>query len=74
MNSTCKILLACSAAGVIGGCSFGDAPKGLSATETQDAVKALPPQQQIDYINRSPMPAPEKAKRIAEIKSKAGMK
>jgi len=56
------------------GCGIGDAPQGLSATETQAAVKALPPQQQIDYINRSPMPTAMKAQRIAEIKASSGLK
>jgi len=58
----------------IAGCSVGDAPKGLSAEETRAAVDALPPDKQIDYINRSPIPQAEKEKRIADIKAKAGMK
>ncbi len=56
------------------GCSIGDAPKGLSPEETRAAVAALPPQQQIDYINRSPLPAEEKQKRIAAIKAAHGIK
>ncbi|MBS1726384.1 MAG: hypothetical protein JST51_06650 [Armatimonadetes bacterium] len=56
------------------GCSMGNAPQALSPQETRDAVAKLPPQQQIDYINRSPMSAAEKEKRIAEIKAKAGIK
>ncbi|MBI1335216.1 MAG: hypothetical protein GC165_20315 [Armatimonadetes bacterium] len=58
---------------VMTGCSIGNAPQALSPEETRDAVAKLPPQQQIDYINRSPMSAAEKEKRIAEIKAKAGM-
>jgi len=57
----------------ISGCHVGNAPEPMSATEVKDAVAKLPPQQQIDWINRSPMPPDEKAKRIAEIKAKAGI-
>ncbi len=60
--------------GLAGCSSIGDAPQGLSASETRAAVAALPAQQQIDYINRSPMPADQKAKRIADIKAAAGIK
>jgi hypothetical protein len=56
-----------------GGCSFGDAPKGLSPEETRAAVSKLPAKDQIDYINRSPLPPDEKAKRIADIKASHGL-
>src|SRR5579862_5824236 len=56
------------------GCSFGDAPRGLTPEETRAAVAALPPQQQIDYLNRSPLPPAEKQRRIADIKAQHGIK
>jgi len=65
--------LAVVAAAAIG-CDTGEAPAGLTGAETDAAVKKLPAQQQIDYINRSPMPPDVKAKKIADIKAQAGMK
>jgi hypothetical protein len=58
----------------LGGCGIGDAPKGLTPEETRAAVAKLPPDKQIDYINRSPLPAEEKQKRIAAIKTANGLK
>jgi len=57
---------------LIVGCNVGSAPATMNETQVQDAVSKLPVDQQIDYINRSPMSPDEKAKRIAEIKEKAG--
>lgn len=59
--------------GLLVGCSVGDAPAAMTPEETKEAVAKLPPKEQIDYINRSPLPAAEKEKRIADIKAKAGM-
>ena len=54
------------------GCNVGNAPATMNENEVQDAVSKLPVDQQIDYINRSPMSPEEKAKKFAEIKAKAG--
>ena len=69
-----KLILALAIGIAAAGCDTGEAPKGLSPAETEAAVNALPPEKQIEYINRSPMPAAAKEKKIAEIKAKAGMK
>ena len=74
MNSMLKLTFVLLAGIALFGCDTGNAPQGLTAAETQKAVSELPPQQQIDYINRSPMPAADKAKKIADIKVKARMK
>ncbi|MBC8064636.1 MAG: hypothetical protein H7Y17_07385 [Chlorobia bacterium] len=55
------------------GCNVGNAPEPMSEAELKSAVDKLPPQDQINYINSSPMPKDVKEKRIAEIKAKAGM-
>jgi len=58
---------------VVAGCNVGNAPEPMSASQVRDEVAKLSPQQQIDWVNRSPMPPEEKAKRIADIKAKAGI-
>jgi hypothetical protein len=47
------------------------APKGMAENEVQDAVKKLSPDEQIKYIEASPMPAAEKQRRISEIRAGA---
>lgn len=55
------------------GCNVGSAPEPMSESELKSAVEKLPPQDQINYINSSPMPKELKEKKIAEIKAKAGI-
>ena len=63
----CLFALACF------GCNIGNAPTPMEASEVQGAVDKLPPQDQIRYIQNSPLPQAEKDKRIAEIKAKHGL-
>ena len=56
------------------GCGIGDAPKTMDQNELKDALSKATPQQQIDWYNRSPMPAAEKKKKIEEIEQKYGLK
>lgn len=58
---------------VVGGCSIGNAPEPMSEGDVKAALDKATPEQQIDWVNRSPMPPAEKQRRIAEIKAKAGM-
>ncbi len=74
MNRFTKTFALAFSLAVLAGCDTGEAPAGLTGAETDAAVKKLPAQQQIDYINRSPMPPDVKAKKIAEIKAQAGIK
>lgn len=55
------------------GCNVGNAPAPMDEDQLKAAVEKLSPQDQINYINSSPMPKELKEKRIAEIKAKAGM-
>lgn len=54
------------------GCSVGSAPETLTPEQTREAVKKLPIDQQIDYINRSPLSQAEKEQKIAALKAGAG--
>ena len=56
------------------GCGVGNAPAPMDENQLKAAVEKMPPQDQINYINSSPMPKEMKEQRIAEIKAKAGMK
>ncbi|RYG48348.1 hypothetical protein EON79_04710 [bacterium] len=56
------------------GCSVGNAPEPMGESDLKSAVEKLPPQDQINYINSSPMPKAEKEKRIKEIEEKTGYK
>jgi hypothetical protein len=56
------------------GCNVGNAPQPMDEAQLKSAVEKMPPQDQINYINASPMPKEMKEQRIAEIKAKAGMK
>jgi hypothetical protein len=55
------------------GCNAGNAPETMSESDVQSAIKKLSPQEQIDYINRSPLTPDEKKKRIAEIEKSSGV-
>ena len=59
---------------VTSGCSLGMAPKGPDEAEVKKLEAAMPPQQQIQMIRNSPMPGPEKQKRIADIEQKYNIK
>jgi hypothetical protein len=70
-----KPLFAVALLGVaISGCNVGNAPEPMSETEVRQAVDNAKPEDQISWIQRSPMPAAEKEKKIAEIKAKHGLK
>jgi hypothetical protein len=56
------------------GCNVGNAPEPMSENDLKGAVDKLPPKEQIDYINASPMPAAMKAQRIKEIEDRTGYK
>ncbi len=49
-------------------------PQPMSGKETEDALSKATPEQQIEWYQRSPMPPAEKAKKIAEIEEKYGIK
>lgn len=55
------------------GCNVGNAPEPMSENKVKEEVAKLTPQQQIDWINRSPMPPEEKQKEIDKIKAKYGI-
>jgi hypothetical protein len=59
---------------ILVGCNVGNAPEPMSESQLKDAVSNLPPKDAVNYINASPMPAAEKARRIAEIEAKTGYK
>lgn len=69
-----NVLIAALAALTVVGCNVGNAPEPMSETDLKSAVDKLPPKEQIDYINSSPMPAAMKAQRIKEIEEKTGYK
>jgi hypothetical protein len=50
------------------GCNIGNAPTGPNNEQVQKIENSLPVDQQIKLIESSPMPAAEKAKRIAALK------
>ncbi len=57
------------------GCdNVGNAPPPLSPDDTKKALSEAKPEDQINWINRSPMPADEKARKIKEIEDKYGIK
>jgi hypothetical protein len=62
------------AAGILAGCSMGMQPTGSTVDQIKAKEAAMPPDQQISMIEHSPIPPAEKAKKIAEIKAKAGLK
>lgn len=56
------------------GCNMGNAPEPMSESELKQAVDNAKPEDQIAWIERSPMPPDEKKAKIAEIKAKHGLK
>lgn len=68
-----KLWIASLAAIICVGCGVGNAPAPMDEDQLKAAVEKMPAQDQINYINSSPMPKEMKEKRIAEIKAKAGM-
>lgn len=74
MNRKIWILGALSAIFLSGCNNIGNAPTPMSPEQTRAALDQATPQQQIDWINRSPMPPDEKARRIKEIEDKHGVK
>ncbi|RYG26827.1 hypothetical protein EON82_01690 [bacterium] len=56
------------------GCNVGNAPETMSEADVKAAIDKMSPQEQIDYINRSPLTPDEKKKRIADLEAKSGAK
>lgn len=54
------------------GCGIGNAPEPMAAEDVKGELEKLSPEQQIEWVNRSPMSAADKQKRIDEIKAKTG--
>lgn len=54
------------------GCNVGEAPSG-SPQAVQDQFKSMKPEDQIKFIQDSPMPPADKAAKIEEIKKQAGI-
>lgn len=71
-----RILVLALGAGALalGGCSVGDAPKGLDAAQVQTEFSKQDPQKQIQGLMASPLPAAEKEKRIKAIEDQYGIK
>ena len=67
-------LVAAAAALVVTGCSVGMQPEGSSVDQIKAKEAAMPPEQQISMIQNSPMPADQKAAKIAELKTKYNIK
>jgi len=55
------------------GCNAGMAPAG-SADDVKSAYEKMSPAEKIKFINSSPMPAADKAKKIKEIEDQTGVK
>jgi hypothetical protein len=58
---------------VIGCSSMGNAPESASNEEFRANFEKSSPQEQINVIQASPMPAADKEKKIAEIRAKHNM-
>lgn len=56
------------------GCNVGNAPEPMSQAQLDAHLKTLKPQDEINYINTMPIPAAEKAKKIAEVEARTGYK
>lgn len=59
---------------LIGGCSVGNMPEGMSNKDIKQTMDKMTPQQRIEFVQNSPASSEEKAKQIAEIKAKYGLK
>jgi hypothetical protein len=71
IKNSLPLLFLCVA---IAGCNIGNAPEPMSEAELKKAVENAKPEDQIAWIQRSPMPTAEKEAKIAEIKEKHGIK
>ena len=69
-----NVLFAAIAVGTLSGCNVGMMAEGPSPSEIKAKVAAMPPDQQIAFYKNSPMPAADKAKKIAEIEQKYNIK
>ena len=72
MKNPCKALALVAAVLSGAACNIGNAPEPMAPEDVKAAVEKLSPEQQIEWVNRSPMPAAEKQRRIDEIKQKTG--
>jgi hypothetical protein len=70
----CIVFVGLSGVGVLSGCNVGMQPEGPDVAQVKAREASLPPDQQIAMIKDAPMPAAQKAAKIAEIKSKYGIK
>ncbi len=55
------------------GCNLGMQPAGASPEEVKSTIAKMKPEDQIKFYESSPMPAAQKAAKIAEIKAKYGI-
>ncbi len=69
-----RIVIAASIFSVLVGCNAGMAPEPMNPDQLKSAVDKATPEQQVKWVQSSPMPAAEKAKRIKEIEDKTGYK
>lgn len=69
-----NVLIVGSLACLLAGCNIGNAPAPMSESDLKTAIDKLPPKDEIDYINSSPMPPAMKAQRIKEIEDRTGYK
>lgn len=69
-------LVAALAASLIGGCGSADSVPGHTADEQKlvDQMNAETPQQQIERIQKGPMPEAAKPAMIQRVKDKYGLK
>jgi hypothetical protein len=68
-------LAVCLAAGtIVFGCSFGDAPSGMSETDAKSAIARMSPEQKIRAIASSPMEQGAKDAEYAKIEAETGVK
>ncbi len=68
MKPTTIILLAISL--IFVGCGVGDAPTPMSSADVKVALDNSTPQDQVKFIQSSPLNQAEKKKKIDEIKAK----
>jgi len=67
-------IVAALASGVLCGCNVGMQPEGPTVADIKKQEQAMPPQQQIDMIKHSPASPQEKAKMIADVEARTGVK
>jgi hypothetical protein len=60
---------------LVGGCdNVGNVPSGMSENDAKNAIKKMSPEDEIKFINSSPLNQADKEKRFAEIEARSGVK